>query len=821
MQKHVELELSGMTCASCAARIEKSLSRLEGVRAASVNFATGKASVEYDPARLEESDLVQRVENAGYGARVAGTGEASGEARILLEIDGITCAACVARIERALSRVPGVHHAEVNLATRQATVRYDPARTQPARLEEAVERAGYTVLETARPEEALPVPREEDELSRLRSRLFFSIPAAGVVMVLSMVPWPGHVPPAWAGWLMLALATPVQFWAGGSFYAQAWAAARHGTTNMSTLIAFGTSAAFFYSLVALLFPTAIAPEGHAPLYFDTSAAIIALILLGRTLEARAKGQASQAIRRLVGLRPRTARVVRDGTEVDLPIDDVQVGDVVVVRPGEKIPVDGEVLEGASAVDESMVTGESIPVEKHPGDLVIGATLNRAGTFRFRATRVGKETMLAQIIRLVEEAQARKAPIQHLADVVASYFVPAVIAIAVLTFLGWYAFGSAYVPAGQTRFTFALLLFVAVVIIACPCSLGLATPTAILVGTGKGAELGILIRGGEALQIAERLDAIILDKTGTLTRGEPWVTDIIPAGGVDSTELLRLAASVERGSEHPLGEAVVREAQAQGLALAPAQEFEALPGRGVRARVDERALWLGSPRLLAERGLELGPLGEAVRRLTEAGKTPLCVADEDRVLGVLAVADTLKPGAAEAVARLRQMGLEVVLLTGDNRRTAEAVAREAGIDRVLAEVLPGEKAEEVRRLQAVGKRVAMVGDGINDAPALAAADIGIAIGTGTDVAIESSDITLVRGDVRSIADAIALSRATMRTIRQNLFWSFFYNSALIPLAAGALYPSLGILLNPMLAAAAMAFSSVSVVLNSLRLRRFRA
>lgn len=809
-----------MTCASCAVRIEKSLSRLAGVREASVNLATGRARVEYDDAQVKPEDLVRRVEAAGYGARLA-NGKAGGlaGAELIMDVGGMTCASCVARVEKALSRVAGVSKATVNLATNRAAVTYDPAQVDPAQLREAVERAGYTVEDIVRPE-AAPVSREGEELAGLRARLLLSVPVAAAIMALAMWPWPHHGVPTWAAWTMFALATPVQFWAGRQFYAHAWAAARHFSTNMNTLIAVGTSVAYAYSVAVLLFPHAVAGAGHAEVYFDTSAAIIALILLGRTMEARAKGQASSAIRRLIGLRPRTARVLRGGREVDLPIDDVQVGDVVVVRPGEKIPVDGEVLEGTSAVDESMVTGESLPVEKRPGDAVIGATLNRTGSFRFRATRVGKETMLSQIIHLVEEAQARKAPIQHLADVVASYFVPAVIGAALLTFAGWYAFGGGLAPAGQSPFTFALLLFIAVLIIACPCALGLATPTAILVGTGKGAELGILIRGGDALQIAEKVGILVFDKTGTVTHGEPRVTDVLPAAGVAEEELLRLAASAERGSEHPLGEAVVHEAEARGLELSAADEFEALAGRGVRAQVAGRTLWLGSPRLMEERGLDAGPLRAEAERLAGDGKTPLFIAEEGRLLGLVAVADTVKPGAADAVAALRRMGLEVAMLTGDNRRTADAIARQVGIERVMAEVLPQDKAAEVERLRGEGKVVAMVGDGINDAPALAAADLGIAIGTGTDVAIEASGITLVRGDLRAVPTAISLSKATMRVIRQNMFWAFFYNAALIPLAAGALYPRYGILLNPMIAAAAMAFSSVSVVGNSLRLRGFR-
>jgi len=580
----------------------------------------------------------------------------------------------------------------------------------------------------------------------------------------------------------------------------------------------GTSAAYFYSLAMTVAPGFFERRGIPPaVYFETAAVIVTLILLGRLLEATARGRTSEAIKRLMGLRARTARVLRGGEERDIPVEEVRIGDLVAVRPGEKIPVDGVVREGGSSVDESMLTGESLPVEKRPGDAVIGATLNRSGAFRFEATKVGRQTVLAQIIRLVEEAQGSKAPVQRLADRVASLFVPTVIGLAIVTFLVWLAVGPA--PA----FLFAMLNFVAVLIIACPCALGLATPTAIMVGTGKGAELGILIRSGESLETAHRVQVVVLDKTGTLTRGEPEVTDVEVAPraeGGTSSALLRLAASLEQGSEHPLGEAIVAKARQEGIELAQAEEFEAVPGSGVRGRVDGLLLRLGTARFLRDGGVETAPVQAAAERLAAQGKSVVLVGVDGEAAGVLAVADTLKPHAAEAIGTLHRLGLEVVMLTGDNSRTARAVAEQVGIDRVRAEVLPQQKAAEVKRLQAEGKRVAMVGDGINDAPALAQADLGIAIGTGTDVAMEASDITLIRGDLRGVATALELSRRTIRTIRQNLFWAFLYNLLGIPIAAGVLYPLAGILLDPMLASAAMALSSVSVVSNSLRLRRFR-
>jgi len=639
-------------------------------------------------------------------------------------------------------------------------------------------------------------------------------------MVLGSIPkmFGVHVPwiPGWLSspFLQLLLATPVQFWAGLRFYRGAWAAVQHRTADMNTLIALGTSAAYAYSVVATFLPHAFTRAGLAPeVYYETAAIIVTLILLGRFLEARAKGRASEAIRRLMALAPQTARVVRNGEEVEIPAEEVQVGDIVVVRPGERIPVDGVVLEGYSAVDESMVTGESVPVDKGPGDLVIGGTLNRMGAFRFRATRVGKDTTLSQIIRLVEEAQTRKAPVQRLADRISAVFVPAVIIVATLTFLVWWIWGP------QPSVTFALANFIAVLIIACPCALGLATPTAILVGTGKGAELGVLIKGGEALEAAGRVQVVILDKTGTLTRGRPTLTDAHPVNGFSEVDLLRWAGSAERGSEHPIGQAVVEAARARGIALADLQAFEAVPGGGIVARVEGRSVIVGTLRLLRERGVPPNGLLEVVDRLSQEGRTPMAVAVDGIAAGVLAVADTLKPHAREVIEELRRMGLQVAILTGDTRRTAEAIARQLGVDRVLSEILPHQKVEEVRRLQSEGYRVAFVGDGINDAPALAQADLGIAIGAGTDVAMEAADIVLVGDDLWGIVRAIRLSRATLRTIRQNLFWAFAYNVALIPVAAGALYPFFGVLLNPVFAAAAMALSSVTVVSNSLRLRRF--
>jgi Cu+-exporting ATPase len=741
-----------------------------------------------------------------------------------IHIVGMTCASCVARVEEALSGVRGVVSASVNLASEKATVEYLEG-TDVAEMRRAVTEAGYELGAEAE------TPQDIDEASRkevagVRNRFIVAVVIAAAIMALM---W---LTPSFAGkpYLLWALATPVQFWAGWRFYRGAWGALRHRTADMNTLIAVGTSAAYFYSAVAAVFPQALTIGGMAPeLYFDTSATIIALILLGRFLEARAKGQASAAIKKLIGMQPKTALIIRDGKEIEIPVADVQVGDLILVRPGERVPVDGVIWQGSPSLDESMITGESLPVEKKPGDEVIGATINKTGSFQFEATRIGKDTALARIVRLVEEAQGSKAPIQRLADIIASYFVPAVIAVAAITFIIWYFAGP------PPSLTFALLNAIAVLIIACPCALGLATPTAIMVGTGKGAEHGVLIRSAATLERLHKVDTVLLDKTGTLTRGEPQVTDIIAVPPSSEEEVLRLAASAEHDSEHPLGQAVVRAAAGRKLALLSSADFKAIPGHGAEAVIDGKRVILGNLKLIKDNGLSPGELETKADGLWSQGRTVMFLGVGGGVAGIIALADTLKPGAKEVVARLHRMGIEVGMVTGDNRRTAEAIAREAGIGRVLAEVLPEHKAGEVKKLQGAGKLVAMVGDGINDAPALAQADVGIAIGTGTDVAMETGDITLTGGDLNGIVAAIALSRRTMRTIRQNLFWAFAYNVALIPVAAGILYLAFGhagvpsglhfILgsygfLNPILAAAAMAASSVTVVSNSLRLRGFR-
>ena len=824
----VSLDVEGMTCASCVNRIERYLNKVEGVDDASVNLATERAKVSYDTSKVGVDDLVGAVERAGYNVRsqpvapIAASAPAIGApGQVVLPIEGMTCASCVNRIERFVNKVDGVTTVNVNLATERASIAFDPAATSVEELKGAVRAAGYDVREEpgiaaaqASPStqvDALDAVRERD-IADLRRKALVSLGVGVVMMALMYLPL--GLDMMLIAPLLLIAAAVVQFWAGAVFYRATWAAARHGATNMNTLVAVGTSVAFGYSAFVTLWPT-LATEWGFPyfLYYETAVIIIGLILLGRWLEARAKRQTAGAIRALMGLQARTARVLRNGVELDVPVEQVVVGDLVRVRPGEKVPVDGLIVDGGSALDESMLTGESLPVEKSANDQVIGATLNKTGSFVFRATKVGADTALAQIVRLVEDAQGSKAPLQRLADQVAGVFVPIVLVVAGLTAAAWFIFGPSPV--------FAVTVAIAVLIIACPCALGLATPTAIMVGTGKAAEHGILIRGGEALEQARRINVVVLDKTGTLTRGRPAVTRVIALPGTGEEELLQLAAAAEVGSEHPLGEAIVIRARELGLEAAEASNFAAVPGQGIHATVAGRAVAVGNRALLEADGVEAGELSGRAEELAGEGATPMFVAADGRALGMIAVADTLKPESSEAVAELEALGLEVWMLTGDNRLTADAVARRAGITRVLAEVQPDQKAEKVRELQAAGNIVAMVGDGINDAPALAQADLGIAIGTGTDVAMAASDITLIGGDLRTIVTAIALSRKTVGVIKQGLFWAFGYNIVLIPVAMGLLYPFFGILLNPVIAAAAMAMSSVSVVTNALRLRSFRA
>jgi len=813
--KKVELPITGMSCASCVAKIEKGLSKMSGIVDAKVNFATEKATITFDPAGAHIGDFVSTIKDLGYEA---------GLDKVTLPIQGMSCASCVKKVENALNGLEGVVRANVNFATERATVQYIPGAVSIEDFRRAVKKAGYVVLQVETGGKEDVADREkaarEAEYKKLQKKFITGVILVIPIFVLAYWKMLGlsylyNLSREFNFYLQLLFQTPVQFWVGRQFYSGAWKTLKHRSADMNTLIAVGTSAAYLYSVLATFFPDLFAAEGlMAEVYFDTAGAIIVLILLGRLLEARAKGQTSEAIKKLIGLQAKTARVLRDGQELDIPVEEVAVGDLVMVRPGEKIPVDGVVKEGRSSVDESMVTGESIPVEKNPGDKAIGATINKTGTFKFTAAKVGKDTMLSQIIKMVEEAQGSKPPIARLADVIASYFVPAVIGIAVITFIVWYIWGPT--PA----LTYALLNFVAVLIIACPCALGLATPTSIMVGTGKGAENGVLIRGGEALETAHKLTAIVMDKTGTLTKGQPSVTDVIPFDGYKEEDILRYAASAEKGSEHPLGEAIVNRAKEKNIPLIDPKDFQAIPGHGIEATIDSKSVLMGNAKLMNDRGISLGELGGKAEELSQLGKTSMFVALDQKLAGIVAVADTLKENSQEAVGALHKMGIEVIMITGDNRRTAEAIGRQIGIDRVLAEVLPEGKASEVKKLQAEGKKVAMVGDGINDAPALAQADVGMAIGTGTDVAMESADITLISGDLRGVVTAIALSRATLRNIKQNLFWAFAYNSILIPVAAGVLFPFFGILLNPIFAAAAMGLSSVTVVSNALRLRRFR-
>jgi P-type Cu+ transporter len=750
-----------------------------------------------------------------------------------LKLRGMSCASCGNNIEEAIRSVPGVDACSVNFGAEQVTVTYDPGKTDVAAIQEAVDAAGYSAQpmqdDVLAPEDDTERRERQAENRKLTRKVWFS-GIVGAVLVIGSLPAMTGLPipfiPMWLHnpWLQLILTTPVLVWAGSEFFVNAWKALKRHTATMDTLVAIGTGTAYLYSLFPTFFPQWFINQGLNPdVYFEAATVIIALILLGGLLQNRAKGRTSEAIRKLMGLQARTARVIRQGQEVDVPIAEVMLGDVILVRPGEKIPVDGEIIDGSSTIDEAMVTGESVPVKKHPGDEVIGATINKTGSFKFRATRVGKDTFLAQIVKLVQQAQGSKAPIQRLADQVTGWFVPAVMAIAILTFILWYNI--------MGNVTMALITTVGVLIIACPCALGLATPTSIMVGTGKGAENGILIKGAESLELAHKIQTIVLDKTGTITQGKPTVTDFVTVNGTanqNELNLLRLAASVERNSEHPLAEAVVQYAQTQGVDLTDAQEFEAIAGSGVQGYVsvrgaspkENRLVQIGTHRWMNELGIDTSHLQQHWDKLEYLGKTVIWLAVDGKVEGIMGIADAVKPSSVNAIRALQKMGLEVVMLTGDNQRTANVIAREVGIERVFAEVRPDQKAATVEKIQAEGKVVAMVGDGINDAPALAQADVGMAIGTGTDVAIAASDITLISGDLQGIVTAIQLSRATIRNIKQNLFFAFIYNVAGIPIAAGILYPIFGWLLSPIIAGAAMAFSSVSVVTNALRLRNFQ-
>ena len=809
--RRVTLPVLGMHCASCVSRVERGALSVGGVSEATVNLVAETLGVRFDPDEATLPDIVRSVEESGYDVPTES---------MSLQVGGMSCASCVGTVERAVSNVPGVVEAAVNLATERASVRLIRGMAVKADLESAIERAGYELVDD--PLEDRPAESDEaggrtvsarDRDSRdllVKALIALTVGLAALWGSTELIPAPDLLSEPL---LLLAIATPVQFWAGWRFYKGAWKSARRFSADMNTLIAIGASAAYFYSVALTLWPQVVTGSAaEAAYYYDTAAIIIGLILLGRFLEARAKGQASLAIKRLMGLRPDMARVIREGAEMTIPVAEVVVGDVVAVRPGEKIPVDGEVLEGESAVDESMVTGESIPVDKGPNAPVIGATVNTTGSLRVAATKVGRDAFLSRMISLVEQAQSSKAPVQRLADRVAAWFVPAVLLTALGTLGVWLAVGPDPVV------TSALISFVAVLVVACPCALGLATPTAIMVGAGKGAESGILIRGGEALEAAGKIDAVVLDKTGTVTRGTPKLTDIAPMNGITESDLLGMVAAAEADSEHPVGRAVVEAAGRRNIELRSASEFASVTGMGVEARIDGEKVVVGTERLLAQRNVPLDGAATIAEAFDAQGKTPLFAAIDGQISGVLAVADVPRPEARDAVRRLRNMGLHVQLVTGDRANTAGMIAAEIGVDAVRAEIAPEGKSDIIENLQKQGLRVAMAGDGINDAPALAKADVGIAMGGGTDIAIESADITLVRGDLHGVADAIQLSRSTLRTIRQNLFWAFGYNVALIPVAAGALYPVLGIQLTPALAAGAMALSSLSVVTNSLRLRR---
>lgn len=799
--KEVHLPISGMTCAACSSRIEKGLNKLDGVQEASVNLALEKAAIKYNPDVTSVEAFEKKIEDLGYAVVLE---------KAEFELLGMTCAACSGRIEKGLNKLPGVKQAVVNLALETGTVEYNPEQVSVQEMIKKVEKLGYQAKVKTDKDQEIEGYREK-EIEKQKGKFVFSL-ILSIPLFWSMV---GHfeftsfiyVPDMFMNpWVQLALAAPVQFFIGKQFYIGAYKALRNKSANMDVLVALGTSAAFFYSLYQSLL--SIGSNGHmVELYYETSAILITLIILGKLFEARAKGRSSEAIKKLMGLQAKTATVLREGEEIEIPLEEVIAGDIIFVKPGEKIPVDGEIIEGQSALDESMLTGESVPVDKTAGDTVIGSTLNKNGFLKIKATKVGKDTALSQIIKVVEEAQGSKAPIQRMADKISGIFVPIVVSIAVVTFLVWYLWIS------PGNFAEALEKLIAVLVIACPCALGLATPTSIMAGSGRAAEYGVLFKGGEHLELTHEITTVVLDKTGTVTHGKPVLTDVITVGNIEERAFLQLVGSAEKQSEHPLAEAIVKGIKDKGITLFNPQEFEAIPGYGIKAKVEGKILLVGTRRLMEKYDINVHSAKLEMEKLEENGKTAMLVAVDGQYAGIVAVADTIKETSRNAINRLKQLGIEVIMITGDNKRTAQAIAEEVGIDSAIAEVLPEGKAEEVKKLQNQGKKVAMVGDGINDAPALAVADIGMAIGTGTDVAMEAADITLMRGDLNSIADAILMSKKTIRNIKQNLFWAFAYNTLGIPVAA------LGFL-APWLAGAAMAFSSVSVVLNALRLQRVK-
>lgn len=816
-KKIVEKELSviGMTCTSCALAIEKKLGKIEGIEKANVNFATEKLSLKFDPTKVDEELIKEVVKDVGYDV------EAPVEDKtVTIPIEGMTCASCANAITKEINKLEGIKSANVNFATEKAVVTYDPNIVRLSNIKKAIENAGYKPLEADSKDSVdFEKERREKEIKTLWRKFIvsavFSIPllyiSMGHLMGLKL---PGIINPEINPFnfalIQLLLVIPIAI-AGYKFYTIGFRNLFKLSPNMDSLIAIGTSAAILYGLFGTIQIYLGNTKYANDLYFETAGVIVTLILLGKYLESVTKGRTSEAIKKLMGLQPKTALLFLDGKEIEIPVDEVEVGDILIVKPGEKIPVDGIIIEGHTSVDESMLTGESIPVEKNIGDKVIGGSINKNGSIKFKATKVGKDTALAQIIKLVEEAQGSKAPIAKMADVISGYFVPIVIAIAIVAAIAWYLTG-----AGQI---FALTIFISVLVIACPCALGLATPTAIMVGTGKGAEYGVLIKGGEPLETTHKINTIVFDKTGTITEGKPKVTDIYTSGNYKEDELLIIAASAEKGSEHPLGEAIVRAAEEKNLTLKKIDKFMAIPGHGIEVIIDNMDIYLGNLKLMKDKNIEISLSNEA-SKLADEGKTPMFIAINGKLEGIIAVADTVKPSSANAIKRLHKMGIKVAMITGDNKRTAEAIAKQVGIDIVLAEVLPQDKANEVKKLQKDGNVVAMVGDGINDAPALAQADVGIAIGSGTDVAMESADIVLMKSDLEDVVTAIQLSKATIKNIKQNLFWAFAYNTAGIPIAAGLLHVFGGPLLSPMIAAAAMSFSSVSVLLNALRLKNFK-